>query len=128
MADQWVEALQIIHRCGFRPVSSTPVSVKVIPWVLRLPTVVFTRLAGAMLKIDPQARTSMAYDLMEHRPTEIDALQGEIVRMGAEIGMPTPINAMVMDVVRTAEEAGEGLPNLSPQALRRELASDPKAT
>lgn len=123
MADQWGEALKVIQRQGIRPVSSTPVSVSVIPLVLRLPTVVFTRVAAKMLKIDPQARTSMSYDLMEGRPTEIDALQGEIIRMGAALGIPTPINGMVMDVVRTAEVAGEGLPHLTAQALRGELTS-----
>ncbi|OAN85796.1 2-dehydropantoate 2-reductase [Sulfitobacter geojensis] len=122
MADQWAEALRVIHRNGIRPVSSTPVSVSVIPWVLRLPTGLFTRVASAMFKIDPQARTSMSYDLMERRPTEIAALQGVVVEMGRMSGIATPINAMVMDVVNTAELAGEGLPNLTPKALRRELA------
>jgi len=121
MADQWAEALRVIQRHGIRPASSTPVSVSLIPWVLRLPTGLFTRVAAAMLKIDPQARTSMSYDLMEGRPTEIDALQGVVVEMGEALGIATPINAMVMDVMRTAELAGEGLPNLSARALRREL-------
>ncbi|KIN61864.1 2-dehydropantoate 2-reductase [Sulfitobacter noctilucicola] len=121
MADQWAEALSILRSQGIRPLSSTPVSVSVIPWILRLPTPLFTRVAAAMLRIDPQARTSMSYDLMEHRPTEIEALQGEIVRRGEELGRPTPINAMVLDVVRTAEIAREGLPYLSPRALRAEI-------
>jgi 2-dehydropantoate 2-reductase len=125
MADQWAEALRVIHRNGIRPVSSTPVSVSVIPWVLRLPTGLFTRVASAMLKIDPQARTSMSYDLMEGRPTEIAALQGVVVEMGQTSGIATPINAMVLDVMRTAELAGEGLPNLTPHALRRELSVGP---
>lgn len=74
-----------------------------------------------MLRIDPQARTSMAYDLMQGRPTEVDALQGEVVRLARAVGLPAPINAMVLDVLRSAEIAGEGLPDLSPAALRAEL-------
>ncbi|MDF3415766.1 2-dehydropantoate 2-reductase [Sulfitobacter sp. M57] len=123
MADQWSEALRVIQRHGIRPMSSTPVPVSMIPWVLRLPTGVFTRVAAAMLRIDPQARTSMSYDLMEGRATEIDALQGVVVRMGQTLGIATPINAMVWDVMCAAELAGEGLPDLTPQALRRELAT-----
>ncbi|MGC1503044.1 MAG: 2-dehydropantoate 2-reductase [Sulfitobacter sp.] len=123
LADQWSEALQVIHGHGIRPVSSTPVSVSLIPWVLRLPTVLFTRVAAAMLKIDPQARTSMSYDLMEGRFTEIEALQGLVVEMGQTLGIATPVNALVLDVMRTAELAGEGLPRLTPLALRRELAA-----
>lgn len=121
MADQWAEALGVLRAAGIKPISSTPVSVAMIPWILRLPTPLFKRVAAAMLKIDPQARTSMSYDLMEHRPTEIDALQGEVVRRGRDIGRATPINAMVADVVQTAELAGEGLPHLTPAALRAEL-------
>jgi 2-dehydropantoate 2-reductase len=63
----------------------------------------------------------MAHDLMAGRATEIDALQGEVVRMGAKAGRPTPICAMVLGVMRDAEIAGEGLPNLSVRALRREI-------
>ncbi len=121
MADQWTEALGVLSAQGIRPAASTPVPVRFIPWVLRLPTPLFTRVAAAMIRIDPQARTSMAHDLMEHRPTEIDALQGEVVRRGRAVGRPTPINAMVMDVIETAETAREGLPHLSAQALRAEI-------
>ncbi len=81
-----------------------------------------------MVKIDPQARASMSYDLMDGRPTEIDVLQGEIVRLGASLGVPTPINATVADVLRTAEEAGEGLPNLTAAALRSEIAQAARMT
>ncbi|KIN70932.1 2-dehydropantoate 2-reductase [Sulfitobacter noctilucae] len=121
MADQWAEALGILSAAGIRPVSSTPVSPATIPWVLRLPTPIFTRVAARMLRIDPQARTSMSYDLMENRPTEIDALQGEVVRMADAQGVSAPINTMVMDVIQTAELAREGLPNLTPSVLRNEL-------
>ncbi|MEP5731744.1 MAG: 2-dehydropantoate 2-reductase [Sulfitobacter sp.] len=121
MADQWVEAHKVLKAAGISPQSFTAVSVKALPWVLRLPNVIFLRLASAMLKIDPQARTSMSYDLMEGRPTEIDALQGAIVAKGVEVSMPTPINTMVADVMRTAELANEGLPYLAPHALRSEM-------
>jgi 2-dehydropantoate 2-reductase len=123
MADQWAEALRILRAQGIRPVSSTPLPVLLIPWVLRLPTGLFTRIASRMLHIDPQARTSMSYDLMEGRPTEIDALQGEVLRRAAALGLAAPINAMVVDVMQTAERAGEGLPDLSPKALRAELTA-----
>lgn len=121
MAEQWKEALQVLRAHGIRPVSTTPVSVGMIPMILRLPTPLFTRIAASMLTIDAQARTSMALDLMGGRKTEIDALQGEVVRMGREAGLPTPICAMVAEVIATAELAGEGLPNLPVQALRDEL-------
>ena len=124
MAEQWAEAYSVLKACGIKPKSFTPVPVGALPLVLRLPNAIFLRLASAMLKIDPQARASMSYDLMEGRPTEIDALQGMVVRKGAEAGVPTPINAMVVDVMKTAELAEEGLPNLTPESLRAELSQN----
>ena len=117
MAAQWSEALRVLKAGNIRPVSTTPVPVGAIPHILRLPTPIFTRVAASMLTIDAQARTSMAYDLMEGRATEIDALQGEVVRMGETLNRPTPICRHVVEVMHVAELAEEGLPNLPPAAL-----------
>jgi 2-dehydropantoate 2-reductase len=122
MADQWAEALHVLRKSGINPQSTTPVSVAAIPWILRLPTPIFSRIAASMLTIDAQARTSMSLDLMAGRKTEIDALQGAVVEMGRSAGLRTPLNAMVAELVTTAEIAGEGLPHLKVKALRAELA------
>ncbi|MGJ8627581.1 MAG: 2-dehydropantoate 2-reductase [Sulfitobacter sp.] len=121
MADQWVEAHQVLKANGIKPLSTTPVRVGFIPMILRLPTPLFTRIAASMLTIDVQARTSMSHDLMARRKTEVDALQGLVVRMGTKVGHPTPISTMVVDVVKLAETAKEGLPHLPVRALRREI-------
>lgn len=121
MADQWQEALGILRGAGIRPVSTTPVSVGMVPFILRLPTPLFSRIAASMLTIDAQARTSMALDLMAGRPTEIDSLQGAVIAMAQAQGRPAPICTMVAEVIRTAELAAEGLPDLSAAALRREI-------
>lgn len=121
MADQWREALGVLRAHQIAPVSTTPVSVARIPLILRLPTPMFTRVAAQMLTIDAQARTSMSYDLMHNRPTEIAALQGQIVKMGQEVGRATPIASTVQEVITLAEVAKEGLPNLPVKALRREI-------
>lgn len=121
LADQWAEALHVLKASGIRPRSLTPVPVGLIPSILRLPTPLFTRVAASMLTIDAQARTSMSYDLMLKRKTEIDALQGQVVRMGAKVACATPISTMVVDVIGLAETANEGLPNLPVRALRREI-------
>ena len=57
-----------------------------------------------MLRIDPEARTSMAYDLEAGRPTEIDALQGLVVAMGAEKSIPTPLSLSLLERIKAAEE------------------------
>lgn len=122
MADQWQEAHRVLRKYGVTPVSTTPVSIGAIPWILRLPTPLFTKIAASMLTIDAQARTSMALDLMACRKTEIDALQGLVVQIGHDLGVPTPINAFIAELVRTAEVAAEGLPHVTAKAIRNELA------
>ncbi|HZS40809.1 MAG TPA: 2-dehydropantoate 2-reductase [Polyangia bacterium] len=45
-------------------------------------------------------RSSMLYALERGRPPEIDFLNGEIVRRGAALGVPTPVNAALVEEVR----------------------------
>ena len=61
--------------------------------VLRCPTPLFRVIAARMLRIDPLARSSMADDLALGRPTEIQALCGEIVRLAHSVGRNAPLNA-----------------------------------
>ena len=126
MADQWVEALRVVRAGGITPASTTPVSVRAIPWILRLPTPLFTRVAASMLTIDAEARTSMAYDLMAGKPTEIDALQGEVVRQGMKLGLSTPINATVVQLIHQVS-AGQTPPEVSVADVRRQLKTHPAA-
>ena len=102
MADQMAEALSVLRAAGQPVASTTPLPAWMTPHLLRLPTSVFSQIAARMLTIDPAARTSMAYDLMAGRSTEIDSLQGEIIRLGKITGTPTPINAHVASLVRQA--------------------------
>jgi 2-dehydropantoate 2-reductase len=46
---------------------------------------------------------SMVSDIERGRPTEIDQLNGEIVRLGLRTGMPTPVNGKVIELVRAIE-------------------------
>ncbi|WP_282027760.1 2-dehydropantoate 2-reductase [Ruegeria faecimaris] len=99
MADQMSEALTVLHSAGQPIVSMTPLPAWMTPYILRLPTPLFSRVASRMLTIDPSARTSMAYDLLAGRPTEIDSLQGEIIRLGERQGIATPICAQVREKI-----------------------------
>jgi 2-dehydropantoate 2-reductase len=50
-------------------------------------------------------RSSMLVDLEAHRPTEIEAISGAIVRRAASAGLPVPENLRVLDEVRARERA-----------------------
>lgn len=99
MADQMAEALAVLKAADIPAASTTPLPVWMTPHILRLPTPLFTRIAAKMLTIDPSARTSMAYDVMAGRTTEIDSLQGEIIRLGAETGVATPLCIRVAGLI-----------------------------
>ncbi|WP_170610431.1 2-dehydropantoate 2-reductase [Ruegeria arenilitoris] len=100
LADQMVEALTVLKASGIKAASTTPLPVWVTPYILRLPTPVFSRIAARMLTIDPTARTSMAYDFTASRSTEIDSLQGEVIRLGEKVGVSTPICQRVADLIK----------------------------
>ncbi|XVX20702.1 2-dehydropantoate 2-reductase [Actinomycetota bacterium] len=84
---------------------------------LRLPDRAFSLVAGRTLRVDPRATSSMADDFALGRPTEIDQLQGEIVRLGEQHGVPTPVCRKIVELVRESEAAGPKPPHWSGPAL-----------
>ncbi len=107
MAGQMQEAIGVLRAAGKQLKPPVPVPVGVLPFILRLPTPVFRRVASKMLTIDPTAKTSMAYDLDTGRKTEIDVLQSEIVRQAVAVGRTAPINARIAEWVRAVENGGD---------------------
>ena len=101
------EGLAVAKAMGITPVKIGKVKPQIIPFVLSLPNFLFERVASQMLKVDPQARSSMADDLALGRQPEIDHLNGAIVSHGQETGVETPMNAKVCEAVRRlfADEA-----------------------
>jgi 2-dehydropantoate 2-reductase len=51
-------------------------------------------------------RPSLLQDLLKGRRTEVDYLNGHVVRKGREVGMPTPMNEAIVEVTQRVE-AGE---------------------
>ncbi|NKY51731.1 2-dehydropantoate 2-reductase [Nocardia vermiculata] len=100
------EALAAMRVAGIRPARLTPVPPRVMARVLSVPDAVFGRVAGTVLAVDPMARSSMADDLALGRRTEIDWLCGEVVELGRTVGVATPVNARLIELVRAAEEEG----------------------
>ncbi|MCC7412652.1 MAG: 2-dehydropantoate 2-reductase [Gammaproteobacteria bacterium] len=48
-------------------------------------------------------KPSMLQDVLARRPTEIDALNAGVARIGREIGVPCPLNEAVADLVKALE-------------------------
>jgi 2-dehydropantoate 2-reductase len=55
-------------------------------------------------------RASMLQDALAHRRTEIDALNGGIVRFGAQTGVPTPLNEAIVALIAGMEHAWSSQP------------------
>lgn len=115
------EGRTVLAAAGVRPARVVALGPRVLPLVLRLPDGVFRRVAGPMLRIDPEARSSMWEDLQAGRRTEIDYLSGAIVMLAASIGRTAPVNARMVALIRTAE-AGNHEPVDGPR-LRRLLSA-----
>jgi len=111
------EGLAVLKAANIAPGQVAAVPVHWIPFILALPDWLFKRLAQKMLAIDPQARSSMWEDLEQRRPVEVDFITGEIIKLGESLGIPTPMNQRLLQLVKQAELAGNGSPNLSPSAL-----------
>jgi len=45
--------------------------------------------------LPPEGTTSIQRDIMHGRPSELESLNGAVVRMGKEAGMETPVNAFI---------------------------------
>lgn len=94
------EALGLLRAAGIAPAQVGALPSRRIPPLLRLPTFLFTLIAARMLRIDPQARSSMADDLAHGRATEIDALCGEVVRLADSLSQRAPLNARMIELVK----------------------------
>jgi 2-dehydropantoate 2-reductase len=101
------EALGVLRASGITPAKVARVTPAMLPRILRLPDWLFKRLAGAMLRIDPQARSSMWEDLQAGRRTEIDYLNGAVVALARSSRQRAPANERVVELIRRAE-AGKG--------------------
>ena len=111
------EALAVLRAAKIPTGRLGPLPTRMLPFLLGLPSPLFRVLASAQIKIDPSARSSMWEDITKNRPTEVDYLNGEIVRVAADCGARAPLNARIVELVHAAESAQQGSPALSPEAL-----------
>jgi 2-dehydropantoate 2-reductase len=121
LASQITEALCVLKAAGIKPVSPVKLPLRYLPGLLRLPNLLF-RLAGrSTLQIDPEARSSTWEDLMLQRPAETSQFQGAIIKLAQEHGLKAPLSEAVFELVKQAEAAGAGPPDLSPESIIRRL-------
>ncbi|MFO1055742.1 MAG: ketopantoate reductase C-terminal domain-containing protein, partial [Dongiaceae bacterium] len=60
-------------------------------------------------RLPPEGTTSLQRDLAEGRPSELEAWNGAVVRLGRDSGVATPVNEIVYASQLPAERQARGL-------------------
>ena len=113
-----LEALRLLRRAGIRPTRVGPAPPNLLPWVMRSPDWLFNHLFLKAWHIDAKARSSMADDIASGRKTEVDYINGELVRLAERLGSAAPVNSAIVRLIRLAEVDPKPWP---PALLRREV-------
>jgi 2-dehydropantoate 2-reductase len=109
LAAQIAELLGVTRRAGLKLPPIEGVRPAMIPLILRLPDMLFRIVARSMLAIDPKATSSMAEDIAAGRKTEVNYLQGAVVRLAVSVGATAPIASAVTAAVDDLERTGRHL-------------------
>jgi len=112
------ETLKLLKQAGIPTVKLTGLPTGLIPVLMSAPNWVFARMAKQMLTIDPLARSSMWEDLQAGRPTEIDWINGEVVKLAESLGTDAPVNRKLVELMHEQEQNPKPW---SPKSLLKEL-------
>jgi 2-dehydropantoate 2-reductase len=107
VAASQVEALEVLEAAGIQPAQLGPIPPKLLPHVIGAPDVIFRNTVLKTQKIDAEARSSMADDFAAGRTTEIDYLNGEVVKLARSLGRGAPISERIVELVKQAEAGVE---------------------
>jgi 2-dehydropantoate 2-reductase len=110
-------AISALSRTKYGRIARDPGMVEVMKRVV-IEAVAVAGAAGVQLSVEgmteavlklgkamPEALSSTAQDIARGKPTEIDSLNGFLVRKGAELGVPTPVNQTLFSLVKLLEQA-----------------------
>jgi 2-dehydropantoate 2-reductase len=100
-----------VHQQGAREVMSRAIeeTVRVARASgVQLPAVDFVQTGLQFIERIGNATSSTAQDIARGKRTEIDSLNGYIVRRGAELGVPTPVSLTLHALVKLLEESAAG--------------------
>ena len=109
-------AISALTRKKYGPIAEDPGTIEVMKQVV-IEAVAVAGAAGVPLSVGgmteaalklgkamPEALSSTAQDIARGKPTEIDSLNGFLVRKGAELGVPTPVNQTLYSLVKLLEQ------------------------
>jgi len=97
------EALAVLTKAEIKPAKVGALPPKWLAGFIDSPNFFFNTVGLKLQKIDARARSSMADDFVAGRVTEIDFLNGEVVRLAQKLGLETPINSAIVTLVKQAQ-------------------------
>ena len=107
------ETVRVSRAAGVRLHGLPGLTPRVAAILLRLPPSVSGRLVAARLVAGMGGVPNLGSTLQSIRrgvPSEIDHLSGAVVAEGARLGVPTPVNGRVVELVHEVETSGRFLP------------------
>ena len=110
------EGLELLKLAEIEPVAAGSISPGRLPRIIDAPDWLFNRFFLKRWKIDAKARSSMTDDLAAGRKTEVDYINGELVRLAKRLQRDAPVNRAIVELVRDAEG---GAKPLGAAALRK---------
>ncbi|MFQ6546863.1 2-dehydropantoate 2-reductase [Aestuariibius sp. 2305UL40-4] len=96
------EGIAVSHAEGIVLERVAKLPSRLIPPILSLPNSLFLRIASSLVNIDPEARSSMADDYTLGRPSEVNWLNGHVVKRAKALGLIAPMNEKVTAAVMDA--------------------------
>ncbi|KAJ3367667.1 hypothetical protein HDU91_001202 [Kappamyces sp. JEL0680] len=118
LAKCMLEALHVYDRSNITPVSLTNLPFHVLPYVmLYAPSFFFNWLFPRVIQVDDKATSSMYEDLKAKRDTEIEYLQGEIVRLARLADVAVPYCEAVRARILECQTQRSGVPHLAAEDI-----------
>lgn len=115
------EAVELLERAGIAYRLPMPIPFSLYKALLTGNTPLLWWIARIKNGLNEGAYPSMVADIAQGRRTEVDQLNGEIVSVGQEHGLPTPLNGKIVELVHRMEAAGQPPPYLQPAELLQAL-------
>jgi len=102
----WKEGLEVVRKSGFNLVSLPGFPVEKVTGLTSLPTVEAAKIfSGVMSNLSKEPLYgSILQSIMRGRSSEIDYINGEFVRLGAENKVPAALNKILVDLVHQVEK------------------------
>jgi len=101
-----LEGLQVFKASGVSYVNVLKLPIGLLPYLLGSNVLFYV--LSSLQKADTKGYSSMSQDLLHGRPTEIDSINGEILRMADSVGVECPVNRALVELIRkrSAHEIG----------------------